>query len=317
MTIATRLQCALIAALLIVAQTATAQLNCETPLFATDFTGKATHGSKSTLLAAVARGEPIRIGWQRDFDKDGVGGLTHWADATFLSVWKGEVFTQVQSIHTQSPQRSEANIKLRDPYVEWRGSIGTTGRLESRSSDQLPASEGRLVATMWCLANATGSKPVLLYRHGPDGEPLAGSKAALFAALREGQDIRIGWGFSRERQDTRLALEHLVSPVFITGIDGEHLTAQLPEHIAQRAYADIDRAFFDDPAIMWRGLMSTNGTFDAVWVNRATGEVLRRHPQRAALSWFGSNAPALDADTLAVPNGVQIDASRAAEKLPN
>ena len=85
--------------------------------------------------------------------------------------------------------------------------------------------------------------------------------------------------------------------------------ARLPEHIAQRAYADVAGVSFDNPAVMWRGLMTTQGVFDAVWVNRATGEQVRRHPQRVGLTWFAfqpiepsARQPGLE---LAVPGGVR------------
>ncbi|MEM7730191.1 MAG: hypothetical protein AAF311_13115 [Pseudomonadota bacterium] len=289
---------------------AKAQLSCDTPLFATGFDRDVTHGTKAALIDAVSQGEPLRIGWQLDFDDDGASDLTHWADAAFLSIFEGEVFTQVDAIQRQSPRRGDANVTLREPYIEWRGSLGTTGVMEGRFSDGTAFPSDLKVSTMWCSTLDMPAKPVLLYRNGTNGEDISGSKEALFAAIREGQDIRIAWGFSIDRDGETLELEHIVEPVFLTAINGEHVAAQLPEHIAQQAYHDIDRALFDDPSVMWRGLMTTRGSFDAVWVNRATGEEVRRYPQRAALSWFGSSAPSLDADTLAVPGGVMRDESR-------
>jgi hypothetical protein len=37
---------------------------------------------------------------------------------------------------------------------------------------------------------------------------------------------------------------------------------------------------------MWRGLMGTDGSFDAVYVDRATGREVRRLPLRAGIAWF-------------------------------
>ena len=293
-----------------------AQLSCDAPLFATGFDKAPTIGSKAALIESVSRGDSIRIGWELDFDDDGVADLTHWADAAFLSIFEGEVFTQINAIHTQSPKRGKADIKMRSPYTEWRGSIGTTGVLEGKDSQNKSFPAEIKVATMWCSPQSVQVRPTLLYRHGPDGEPLAGSIEALLAAIREGQMLRIGWGFSRERKGQQIALEHLIEPVFVTAVDAEHVSAQLPEHIAQRAYHDVDNAFFDNPAVMWRGLMTTRGTFDAVWVDRATGKTVRRYPQRAALSWYALSAPVLDTPTLAVPGGVRPDETRKDEKMP-
>ena len=37
---------------------------------------------------------------------------------------------------------------------------------------------------------------------------------------------------------------------------------------------------------MWRGMMGTDGSFDAVFVDRANGKEVRRLPQRARIAWF-------------------------------
>lgn len=126
----------------------------------------------------------------------------------------------------------------------------------------------------------------LVYRHDADGRAMAGSKAELLAAVRRGAPIRFAWGVLVEREGQRLSVEHVAEPVFLSVVNGNEVVVQLPEHIAQRAYTDLARASFEDPAVMWRGLMTTQGVFDAVWVNRATGEQVRRHPQRVGLAWF-------------------------------
>lgn len=149
----------------------------------------------------------------------------------------------------------------------------------------------------------------LVYRHDADGQVVAGSKAELLGAIRRGSPIRIAWGVKVEREGRVRSVEHVADPVFASIVDGDHVVVQLPEHIAQRAYADIGGAVFDDAAVMWRGLMTTQGIFDAVWVNRATGEVVRRLPQRVGLAWFAfqpenseARQPLLE---LAVPGGVR------------
>jgi len=98
-------------------------------------------------------------------------------------------------------------------------------------------------------------------------------------------------------------------PVFVTIMKGEHVFAQLPEHIGQLSYSNPDQARFDKPSVMWRGMMGSDGTFDAVLVNRATGQEVRRLPQRAGIAWFaelpGPECPGQAPLTLAVPSGVQ------------
>ena len=148
----------------------------------------------------------------------------------------------------------------------------------------------------------------LVYRHDTDGKPLAGSKSELIGAIRRGAPIRFAWGFKVQRDGRTITVEHVAEPVFLSVINESDIVVHLPEHIAQRAYGETVGAMFDNPAVMWRGLMTSQGVFDAVWVNRATGEQVRRHQQRVGLAWFALQAkdpaarePALE---LAVPGGV-------------
>jgi hypothetical protein len=250
-----------------------------------------------------------------DFDGDGNSDLSHWAKAEFLSVWEGDVFTQLQAIHRQRPVKDKADIQLSKAYVEWRGLLSSTGKLEGNYSDgqTFPEMSTRI---FWCSTLPPEPAWIVAYKNGLNGEPLAGSKEALFAAIRGGQEVRIAWGLGFDHQGKAHSVEHLIEPVFMTIIDGTHVVAQLPEHIAQRSYWDVDGAFFDDAAVMWRGLMTTKGTFDAAWVNRGTGEVVRRMPQRAMLTWYVLQKPSLSTPSLAVKEGVTFDKSREAERLP-
>ncbi|GAB5415656.1 MAG: hypothetical protein Cons2KO_32590 [Congregibacter sp.] len=293
-----------------------AQPTCDGLLFATGFDKRPTHGSKDALIAAVNQGQPVRVGWEFDFDKDGEADLSHWAEAMFLSVWSGEVFTQVDAIHTQTPERERAKIGLRAPYTEWRGSLGSDGTLEGRYSDNAEFPSDLHSRITWCSALG-GARPwVLLYKNSLDGQSLAGSKEALFAAIRSGQPIQVAWGFKASRNEESIAVEHLASPVFLSIVNEQEVSAQLPEHIAQQHYADIDSALFDDPAVMWRGLVTTTGSFDAIWVNRATGKTVRRYPQRAAFSWYAPASPNLYTPSLAAEKGVVADAKPASQRNP-
>lgn len=295
---------------------ANAQKKCDGLLFASGFDGAPTHGTKDALVHAVNNGERIRVGWELDFDRDGEADLSHWADAVFLSVRAGEVFAQVDAVHSQTPKRGSREMRLREPYTEWRGLLGTNGKLEGRYSNKDVFPDDLRSRMTWCSARGGNRRWAFLYRNGLNGEDLAGSKQALLAAIRSGQPIQVAWGGRFERNGRTISVEHLAAPVFVTITNGEDVAAQLPEHIAQRHYADIDQAFFDDPAIVWRGLMTTKGTFDAAFVNRGSGKTVRRYPQRAVLSWFAPASPDLSAPSLALKGGVTLDKSRSRERIP-
>ncbi len=306
---------AALAAISINAANAQEAQRCPHQLYATGFDGEPLGGSKQALIDAVQRGEPIRVGWDIDFDDDGAADLSHWTDASYLSIWEGEVFTQVDAIHRQRPVRGEGDMRLPDDYSEWRASLGTTGEMQGAFSngDKSPAMSVRI---FWCAATPPEPVWTAVFKNGLNGETLEGSKDDLFAAIRAGQPIQIGWGLERQIDGERRSVEHVASPVFLGIADGEHVTAQLSEHIAPRSYWDVDQALFDDAAVMWRGLMTTRGTFDAVWANRATGEVVRRSPQRAVMTWYVRSPAPVSTPSLAVPNGVVSDQRRAAERFP-
>ncbi|MGH8252238.1 MAG: hypothetical protein ACREVI_16365 [Steroidobacteraceae bacterium] len=151
----------------------------------------------------------------------------------------------------------------------------------------------------------------LAYRHDADGRLLAGSRQALVDAVRRGAPLRLAWGFATGPGKQAVTVEHAAEPVFVTVMNGEQVFAQLPEHIGQASYSDPSAARFDRPSVMWRGLLGTDGSFDAVFVDRATGEVVRRFPQRAGVAWFAAlPPPGCDAQAplrLAVPGGVRRD----------
>ena len=251
-------------------------------------------GSRDRLRSAIGDGRPIRVGWSLDADADGRPEITHWADAGFLSAFEGEVFAQIDDIQRQQPVRGQARIAMPAARQRWTGILGTTGVLEGHFDDGSAVPTTRVRST-WCLdARAQSCAPEwrLVYRHDADGKPVAGSKQALLDAVRSGAPVRFAWGFSGTTGGEAVSVEHAADPVFLTIMRGEHVFVQLPEHIAQASYARPEAARFESPSVMWRGLMGSDGTFDAVYVDRATGKEVRRFPQRVGLAWFAYLAPA-------------------------
>lgn len=147
----------------------------------------------------------------------------------------------------------------------------------------------------------------LMYRHDTAGKQIEGSRESLLTAIRRGDAIRVAWGFSLVTKDRQLRLEHQADPVFLTVVDEKDVFIQLPEHLAQASYHEPEKARFGQAGVMWRGLMGSDGTFDAIWVDRGTGQEVRRMAQRVGLSWFAFSPPPACDDrsplTLAVPQG--------------
>ena len=272
--------------------------------------GSTESGSKDAVRRAFAHGTPLRVGWSVDSDKDRVPDVSHWAYASFLSEFEGEIFAQFDDIQRQQPARGQRRIAMPPGRQRWSGLLGTTGVLESHFDDLTPSSSVRVRST-WCMdprAHSCVPEWRMVYRHDTDGRPIAGDKQSLLDAVRRGVPLRFAWGFSGATAGGAVSVEHSAEPVFLTIMEGEHVFVQLPEHIAQASYARPEQARFDSPAVMWRGLMGTDGSFDAVYVDRATGKEVRRFPQRVGLAWFALLPPAACLAPpleLAVPGGVR------------
>ena len=136
---------------------------------------------------------------------------------------------------------------------------------------------------LWC--SGVSAEWQMVYKNDREGAALAGDKAKLVAAVRQGLPIRIAWGVQRSGSPQR-TVEHVAEPVFVTVVNEQEVFVQIPEHIAQTSYWDEELQDFDTPAVVWRGLLATTGRFMAVWYNRATGQTIRRSPQRVVMTWF-------------------------------
>jgi len=301
----------------LVAASCAAPLSAQSPpacpglLYQTGFDGGALAGDKASLVAAVERGEAIRVGWSLDFNADGTTDLAHWAEGGFLTVFEGEVFAQLEAIAPQRPVARTASVSLVSGPVTWRGLLGSDGSLDGAFSDGRPIPGGARVAIRWCTtAPEPESDPRIVFVNTMDGAPEQGSVAALIDAIRAGSSVQVGWGFEITARGRRYQVEHVAAPVFTSIIDGTQVVVQLPEHIAQQSYVDEATARFDSASVMWRGLLSTSGAFDAVLVDRATGAVVRRIPQRARMVWFVSPAAGAGRAPLSTLNGVRLDTIR-------
>ena len=280
---------------------------CAGHLATIDADGAVVQGTKAAVLDALRRGSAMRVGWSLDSNNDGQPELVHWADAGFLSEWHGEAFAQIDDIQQQAPRRDPARIEMPVGRRRWTGLLSTTGVLAGHFDDGSEPIAVKL-RTTWCLASCPPPSWRLVYRHDADGKPMAGVKEALLDAVRRGTPIRLAWGGAFTTPTGMVTVEHVAEPVF-TSITGGEVFAQLPEHIAQASYVDPAEATFEKGSVMWRGLLGSTGSFDAVYVDRATGKEIRRLPQKAGLAWFtlGTGEPRCEpvAQTLAVPGGVR------------
>lgn len=287
---------------------------CPYSLLKTGWDGEVISGSVNTLSETIASGEKIRVGWAIDTNKNKKADVVHWSEAVFLSVVAGKVSAQVESIHQQTPTLQSGKVSLSESFERWHGMIGSDGLLQGRFEGNEKINTQQVYA-VWCSEadlssyQEDGGGWRLVYRSGLNGEHLQGSKNMLFNAIRAGQPIQIGWGLKRGDGDEMKSIEHVSTPVFLSIVDDTDIVAQLPEHVAQKSYWDLERTSFGEGSVMWRGVVSSTGMFDAIWVDRATGETVRHSPQRAEFSWYVQGRPQSSATPLARENGIIVDGS--------
>ena len=96
----------------------------------TDFKGAVTQGSIDQLITYIQEGKPVRLGWQLDFNKDGVSDLEHWVDTEFITINNGHVYSQIKTIHQQSPLPD--NVELSGGENLWYALINTKGIMQHK-----------------------------------------------------------------------------------------------------------------------------------------------------------------------------------------
>lgn len=137
---------------------------------------------------------------------------------------------------------------------------------------------------------------VAVYKNDKEGETIAGSKAQLINAIRNGNPVRIAWG--SEGRTHRI--EHISDPVWIAILDETEVIAHLDPQVLSTVNWDTLSADYSDSTKLseeWRVVITTKGEFDAVWYDRANHKVLQRRPQNHVMTWFvkgkvAENAPA-------------------------
>lgn len=98
----------------------------------TGFSGEVIEGSKQLLIDEIRKGKSVRIGYQLDFNSDGVADFDHWATAEFITILDGEVFTQIRNINIQIPNMKVPQIDIMPNNIMWTAILGTNGLLKNR-----------------------------------------------------------------------------------------------------------------------------------------------------------------------------------------
>ncbi len=141
--------------------------------------------------------------------------------------------------------------------------------------------------------------------HDGEGNVQAGSRVALINALRAGCQLRLGWG-ARRSSDRSQTIEHVAEPTWVAVRNNEHVEVQLRDYlinlpvVGEPAEEHPRRARFGgtDKVVWWRANLRPDGSFDAVWYDSVSGELITRAPQQHPMKWFVDCVPPAMVDPL-------------------
>ena len=174
------------------------------------------------------------------------------------------------------PKKTESKIYfekiglLETPFVFFIGLFLSCNQATQNSTDLRPIESG------W--------KSV--YQNDENGNRLAGNIDSLIAGIRNGYDVRIGWGWEKAVADSVLRLEHMAEPLFLTIIQEKSVSAVIDAHPLLKSYFDVNNQTIGEGGHIWQCVLTTKGTFNAQVHNRSTGELIKDWPQKHKMTWF-------------------------------
>lgn len=151
-----------------------------------------------------------------------------------------------------------------------------------------------LLPAMPLLAAEPAETCVSAWRHvfstDQQGKDFAGDRQALLNALRRGSPLRVGWG--EADAEGNWSVEEFADAEFTNLMGNRDVVAQLVPALIQTDYIDAGKAGFRDPPLMWYGMASTDGRFEAIMLEPGSGKVYRKLAQRTHFHWYVFAPPA-------------------------
>lgn len=139
-----------------------------------------------------------------------------------------------------------------------------------------------------CTSKVKESGYDIVYKNDKNGKTLMGSKQELIRQIRGGADIKIGWGGKGKNH----SIEHLSAPIWIAILDETEVVAHLdPQILSKTDWENLTSSYADSTLLNqeWRVALTTKGEFDAVWITKAEGTLIKRVPQNHTMTWFAKD----------------------------
>ncbi len=115
-----------------------------------------------------------------------------------------------------------------------------------------------LVLLIMMVFNSTfAQSPKVLVKTNSEGNVSEGAIESLIQAIREGNDIRVGWSLDFDK-DGKPDVEHLIDAKFLTILNG-HVFNQIDPIFAQAPNAKIPQVQIGNNDMKWMAIIGTNG----------------------------------------------------------
>jgi hypothetical protein len=137
-----------------------------------------------------------------------------------------------------------------------------------------------------------GSTWQFVFANDGHGKDMAGKRGTLLEAIRRGSPVRIGWSEASRKEGW--SVEEFTDAGFTNIMGGREVVAQLAPGWIQSDYLDATKAGLRSPLLEWHAIMSTDGRFEAVMVERETGRTIRKLVQRTRMNWYVFAPPLSD-----------------------
>jgi hypothetical protein len=124
----------------------------------------------------------------------------------------------------------------------------------------------------------------LVYSNEENGNRVSGDLGNLISAIRNGEQIRIGWTIE-DPTDKSLKVEHSADAKFITILSDSTVFAQIDSIIGQTPSVK-DKTVTLKENIEWSFSASSLGNNDSMNINTKTGEIVDHKPFKCGIKWF-------------------------------
>lgn len=127
-------------------------------------------------------------------------------------------------------------------------------------------------------------KWTLIYENDDNGNAVYGEKETLMEAIRNGEDIRIGWKH-QSPTNPKVKVEHWANAKFITIMSDETILAQIDPIVGQTPNFD-DQTIILKENFEWSMIASSSGKNDHMTRKVMTGEIMSHQKSRWGIKWY-------------------------------